>query len=107
MLVTAQDLIEFQERYNGGRLNKITEDRALRIFDRLISEIEPRLVITEEGGAIEWIQQVTYARDALSDGQKGSAQRFLIRVADLAKKYWKKKKKKGPVCSLRAPLNNG
>lgn len=88
MLVTPDDFLRLKER--------IVEDFARlegtygrQVFDRLVADIEPRLVVTDPGGAADWFEAVVKARQALSLGHLGVAPGFLGSVANLAARYMK------------------
>jgi len=88
MLVTADDFLALKEKITDA-VFPLKYDQAVRLFDRLISSIEPRLVITDAGGALEWFEVTMNAREALVSNMRGVAPDFLERVAGVAKKYWK------------------
>lgn len=88
MLVTADDFIALKERITDD-IFRLKTDRAVPLFDRLVSSIEPRLVITDAGGAVEWLELTMEAREALEGNLLGVAPSRLERVANVAKKYWK------------------
>lgn len=86
MLVTADDFERFVDLYEDNS-TKLRNSEAVKLFDRLVESIEPRLVVTEPGGAIAWIQAVTRARAAVAGGEHGIAPGYLKAVVALARKY--------------------
>jgi hypothetical protein len=86
MLVRADDFLAFKDRYQDG-FSKLQNSEAAQIFDRLVEGIQSRLVITDAGGAVEWLQETLRARAAISGGMRGVAPAFIEHVAKLATKY--------------------
>lgn len=86
MLVTADDLERFITLYRDD-FRKLNPAEVVPIFDQLVEAIEPRLVVTEPGGAADWIQAVTRARAAIGGGMRGVAPDLLKDVFELARKY--------------------
>ncbi|HYO54315.1 hypothetical protein [Archangium sp.] len=88
MLVTADDFIALKKRIID-RTVRLESQRAAQLFERLVSSIEPRLVITNAGGAVEWLELTMSTQEAIRASQLGLASGLLDQMADIARKYWK------------------
>jgi len=89
MHVTPDDFDRFHDRITstGSRLGA---RYALPVFEKLVAEIQPFLVITDVGGASEWYERVELARGVLSSiSSPGRPIPELEQLSALAKKLWK------------------
>jgi hypothetical protein len=91
MLVTADDVEQFVALYEGEypklKSPRLKEAEAVKLFDLLVESIQPRLVVTEPGGAMDWIEAVMRARAAIAEGSRGAARTHLKEVVELARRY--------------------
>ncbi|MBN8466175.1 hypothetical protein JYJ95_06605 [Corallococcus exiguus] len=88
MIVTAADFVALGKRITDD-LFPLRQEAASRVYEQLISAVEPHLVITDAGGAIKWFEYIDRARVAVRDGMRGVSPGFLNDVAELVSKYWK------------------
>jgi len=86
MLVTADDFERFLALYKDD-FQRRKPAEVTPLFDQLVKAIEPRLVVTEPGGAMDWIEAVTKARTAIAESIRSVAPDCLADVARLARKY--------------------
>jgi len=85
MLVTPDDFVRLKERILDSR--QLANEYAMLVFDRLVADIQPRLVITEPGGAAEWYEKVILTRSTIASGTRGVSPAMLDGVAAVASKY--------------------
>lgn len=88
MLVTPDDFLKLKERILDNFAH-LGNEYAMGVFDQLVADIQPRLVITEAGGAAEWYETVILARAAIAGGSRGVSPGKLDRLAQIATKYMK------------------
>jgi hypothetical protein len=94
MLVTADDVEALKDRCQDEILRGPDQGPGIRgvaqpIFDRLVEAIEPNLVFTEAGSAVEWFEAITKARPTLGRSINSATIEHLEKVARVTRKYQK------------------
>lgn len=86
MLVTADDFVALGHQLTGPF--RLRSGKAALVFDKLVSHVEPKLVLTDAGAAVEWFSMVETVRANLM-AEVGSAPEELAQVANFVTKFWK------------------
>ncbi|GMT96863.1 hypothetical protein KH5H1_09820 [Corallococcus caeni] len=86
MIVTADDFVALGHRLTGP--NRLRSGKAALVFDKLVSHVEPQLVLTDTGAAVDWFTMVETIRTNLI-AELGSAPGELEQVAKFVTKFWK------------------
>lgn len=87
MRLNATDVRELKDRFMSDGMRNLNAGRTYAILDAIINDIEPRLVVTEPGGGVEWLNAVAVVRTAVKEGQRGIAPSAFDRVASLVEKF--------------------
>lgn len=90
MLVTPDDFLKLNERVFTSQA-PLGATYGTAVFEKLVEHIEPHLVITDAGGAVEWYEFVARAKAELLAASSFSRRDSpsVLGVARIAAKYWK------------------